>query len=106
MRVARIIMTGKFIGELVVSWKRETLSAKVSQLDNLEYSRYSVFFNQEIEDIGPSHMLISKRLVNKDYKWVCEDKSTLQDEELAGAVGLKIDELFGNAGQDLILYIK
>jgi hypothetical protein len=79
--------------ELVISYKRETLSAKVCKLDNLQYNRYSVFFNQDISDIGPSHMLISKRVTSAAYSWVCEDKSIVLDEDLARSVGMEIDRL-------------
>ena len=85
-----------FIGELVISYKRETLSAKIFELDELEYNRFSVFFNQQIADMGPSHMLISKRVAKDEYNWVCEDKSCVQDEELARLVGNEIDKFLAN----------
>ncbi len=83
--------------ELVISYERETLSARVLRLDNLEYSRYSVFFNQQLTDLGLSHILISKRMVGLEYKWVCEEKSWLQDEELAVKAGQEIDRYYSNS---------
>jgi hypothetical protein len=81
----------QFLTELVISYNRETLSARIEKLDSLIYSRYSVFFNQQLPEIGPSHILISKRVVLDEYKWVCEDKSAMQDAELAQLVGKEID---------------
>ena len=80
-----------YFTELIISYKRETLSARVFTLDNLEYNRYSIFFNQQLTDVGPSHILISKRIVDHEYKWVCEEMSSMQDEELAILVGEEID---------------
>jgi hypothetical protein len=79
------------LGELVISHKRQTLSARVIRLDDLAYSRYSVFFNQPVTEIGPSHILISKRLVNSEFKWICEERSAIQDVELAELAGNEID---------------
>jgi hypothetical protein len=81
------------LGQLVISHKRGTLSARVIRLENLQYYRYSIFFNQPIAEIGPSHILISKRLINEEYKWVCEERSMIQDEELAQLAGAEIDNL-------------
>ena len=80
--------------DLVISNQRETLSARVVMLDDLHYNRYSVYFNQQVSDIGPSHMLISKRLVDNEYRWICEEMSIMQDEELATGVGAEIDRFF------------
>ena len=82
--------------ELVISYERETLSARILRLDNLEYSRYSVFFNQQLTNDGLSHILISKRIVDHEYKWVCEERSWIQDEELAVKVGQEIDRYYAN----------
>jgi hypothetical protein len=87
-------MKDQFFSELVISHKRETLSARVIRLENLDYHRYSVFFNQEVAEIGPSHMLISKRVDRENYRWVCEERSSIQDEELAQLVGNEIDRYF------------
>jgi hypothetical protein len=84
-------MKSLLLGELVMSHKRQTLSARVIMMDNLDYSRYSIFFNQPVTDIGPSHILISKRLVSNELKWVCEERSALQDDELAELAGKEID---------------
>ena len=84
-------MKSEILGELVISHNRQTLSARVLRIDDLEYSRYSVFFNQPVAEIGPSHILISKRLVDSEFKWVCEDRSAIQDDELAELVGKEID---------------
>ena len=81
---------------LVISYERETLSARIMKLDNLEYSRYSVLFNQQLTNDGLSHILISKRLVHHEYKWVCEERSWIQDEELAIIVGNEIDRYYSN----------
>ena len=86
----------QFLGELVISYNRETLSARVEKHNSLIYSRYSVFFNQQLTDVGPSHMLISKRVVNHEFKWVCEERSSMQDEELAALVGSEIDRYYFN----------
>ena len=80
--------------ELIISYHRETLSARVYMLDNLSYNRYSLFFNQQLTDIGPSHLLISKRVTEYDYMWVCEETSVIQDDELAQLAGNEIDHLF------------
>jgi hypothetical protein len=80
-----------FFSELVISRSPETLSARVCRLENLEYNRYSVFFNQEVASIGPSHMLISKRVGLGGYRWECEEQSLIQDEELALQVGNEIE---------------
>ena len=89
-------MLNLFLAELVIPYKKETLSARIDRLDSLEYNRYSIFFNQQIADIGPSHMLISKRVAEGEYHWVCEDNSFVQDEELARLVGNEIDKFLTN----------
>ena len=81
---------------LVISYERETLSARILRLDSLEYNRYSVFFNQQLTDDGLSYILISKRLVGHEYKWVCEERSWILDEELAVIVGAEIDRYYSN----------
>jgi len=86
-------MKNEFLA-LVISYKSETLSAKVIRLDNLLYNRYSIFFNQQITDIGPSHLLISKRVNQNEVTWVCEEMSVIQDEELAQLAGKEIDRFF------------
>jgi len=86
-------MKNEFLA-LVISYKSETLSAKVIRLDNLLYNRYSIFFNQQITDIGPSHLLISKRVNQNEVTWVCEEMSVIQDEELAQLAGQEIDRFF------------
>ena len=86
-------MKNEFIGEVVISNRPQTLSARVVRLHDLAYNRYSVFFNQPVVDIGPSHILISNRVVNREVRWVCEEKSLLQDEVLAQRVGEEIDRM-------------
>ena len=88
-----VLMLTSFLGELVVSYKRETLSAKVQLLDSDAHWRYSVFFKQQIVDVDPSHILISKCVVDGSIVWRCDDKSFIQDEELANAVGNEIDRM-------------
>ena len=85
---------GLVLGDFVISYHRETLSARIERLNSLEYTRYSVFFNQALAGVGPSHILISKRVVANEYKWVCEERSSIQDEELAQLVGREIDRYF------------
>jgi hypothetical protein len=85
------------LGEFVISHNRETLTARIERLNSLEYTRYSVFFNQLITEVGPSHILISKQVVYDEYKWVCEERSSIQDGELAQQVGEEIDRYFNNA---------
>jgi hypothetical protein len=87
----------RILGEFVISHHRETLSARIERLNSLDYTRYSVFFNQLLIEVGPSHILISKRVVFNEYKWVCEEKSSIQDSELAQQVGEEIDRYFNNA---------
>lgn len=77
--------------EIVVSNPRQTLSARVQLLDNLRYNRYSIFFNQQITEVGPSHMIISKHVSEHDYLWRCEEMSMIQDDELALSAGKEID---------------
>jgi hypothetical protein len=84
-------MTDSFACEIVVSYYRETLSAKVKLLSDLHYNRYSVFFNQQLADIGPSHMIINKCVDEKGYGWWCDFRSMIQDHELAQLVGNEID---------------
>ena len=91
-------MIDEFIGEVVISNRPQTLSARVIRLQDLAYNRYSVFFNQPVVDIGPSHILISKRVINKDVRWVCEERSLLQDEDLAQRIGEEIDRFLTNPG--------
>jgi hypothetical protein len=85
---------GLVLGEFVISYHRETLSARIVRLNSLEYTRYSIFFNQVLTEVGPSHILISKRVVIDEYKWVCEERSSIQDEELSWLVGREIDKYF------------
>jgi len=87
---------GLVLGEFVISHHRETLSARIERLNSLEYTRYSVFFNQVITEVGPSHILISKRVVIDEYKWVCEERSSIQDGQLAQQVGQEIDRYFNS----------
>jgi len=87
---------GLVLGEFVISLHRETLSARIERLNSLEYTRYSVFFNQVLTEVGPSHILISKRVVIDEYKWVCEERSSIQDGELAQQVGQEIDRYFNS----------
>ena len=68
-------MENEFIGEVVIANSQQTLSAKIIRLENLSYNRYSIFFNQSMVDVGPSHMLISKRVANDGFRWTCEKKS-------------------------------
>ncbi len=89
-------MKCELLGELTISNRRQTLSAKVFKLEDLAYNRYSIFFNQSIVDIGASHMIISKRVVHDKYRWTCEEKSVLQDDDLAISVGEEIDRLLTN----------
>ena len=83
-----------FAFDIVVSNPRQTLSARVQMLGNLTYNRYSVFFNQQLIEVGPSHMIISKRVTANDYLWSCEESSVIQDEHLAEKVGEEIDRFF------------
>lgn len=84
-------MSSQLAFQIVVSNPRQTLSAKVQLLDNLSYNRYSIFFNQQITEVGPSHMIISKRVSEHDYLWRCEEMSMIQDDELALSAGKQID---------------
>jgi hypothetical protein len=86
-------MNNEFIGEVVIANCLQTLSARVIRLENLSYNRYSIFFNQSIVDVGPSHMLIRKCVVNDEFRWTCEQKSSMQDADLAISVGEEIDRL-------------
>ena len=85
-------MADSFACEIVVSYHRETLSARVKLLSDLHYNRYSVFFNQQLVDVGPSHMIISKCVDQNGYGWWCDLHSMIQDDELAMLVGNEIDK--------------
>jgi hypothetical protein len=84
-------MVNSFPYQIVVSYARETLSASVKLLSDLHYNRYSVFFNQQLVDVGPSHMIISKCVNENGYGWFCDLHSMIQDGELARIVGNEID---------------
>ena len=83
-----------FVFDIVVSNPRQTLSARVQVLGNLTYNRYSIFFNQQLTEVGPSHMIISKRVTANDYLWSCEESSVMQDQHLAEKAGEEIDRFF------------